>query len=203
MAERPTTPHIARIVPTRRNLETIVSLTNADLQTSGLSPEEAAQLADPQNNQHLETQRRKLLLHPARYLGAFASSRFGNELKGFIKYNEWRAADELPYAEAAEARLLKDMIAAEKHHLAGRPIGIFALCVASSLSQDAQPRFASALLHSVLEKFSDKEFRIGAPAEDPLVPLLRSYRFEPTGRRGGPISGISQELYIRPPIRSV
>lgn len=176
----------------------MVAFTNADLQMSGLTLEESRGVANPTNSKHIERQQRNLLLHRGRYLGIFAAHQaLGGDLQAFVKYNEWRTADQIPYAEGNERETLQNMLQEEKHHLMGRPLGIFALTVSQKLPQDTQLALASNLAYEVLAKNRAREVRIGIHENDPLKLLLTQYEFESTGRYGEVIPGVEQELYIR------
>lgn len=192
--------YMGHIAPSKKNAQAIVRLTQADLRQAGLSTELTAGIADPEHTRHVDEQLGKLRMHNRHYRGIFVGSRRHSEaLQGFIKFNDWRVADELPYAVGVDSEELQQRLANRQHYLPGRPIGIFALSVDEELPEQIQRHYARTLLELVIAKFPkyQREFRIGVYKNDPLQPVIAECEFRQTGRTGQPIPGVLQELYIR------
>jgi hypothetical protein len=174
----------------------VLALTAQDLREAHLSEDEILAIADNSNNEHVETQRRRLELQPELYKVA----RLGFDVVGVIKTNEWFTGDQRPYASPLELAVLRKRDLFNSHRLKGNPLGIFAL----STSNDAainRYEIASQLLDTALEGQEEKEIRIGLRWNEPLRSLLaEEYKFQPTNKHGRQIGDVPSELYIRQPL---
>ncbi|HET6747187.1 MAG TPA: hypothetical protein VFH06_03720, partial [Candidatus Saccharimonadales bacterium] len=138
---------IGRILPTRKNAEAMLAFTGEDLARAKVPPAEIWRVADPENTPLVDAQQQRLKRHPERYLGAIAGRQgLGGTVEGFIKYNEWRIADQLPFENEEEAAKLEAVRAAGEHGLRGKPLGIFALHASSKQLEGSQLFIARTLV---------------------------------------------------------
>jgi hypothetical protein len=191
------THSIERIEPTEENAIIVLNLTAEDLRNAELGESEVARIADASNPEHVQVQREKLRKNPERYMGAIASG----AVVAFRKVNEWYTGDQEPYAGQLERVEIARWARRNNHHMPGRPLGIFALSVSSSLEgSDSSLAIARSLMDGVLVMQGRKDIRVGLHDNDPLAPLLRDeYGFIPTGKYGDPL-GAPLQLHVRPPV---
>lgn len=200
---------VERILPLSKNAEALQGLQSDELKEAGLADAERLAIADPANVELVNAQRGRLLRHPRRYLGVFAGRQlFGANMIGAIKFNDWRAADELPFTVGEEHEVLAEKVERDEHILDERPLGIFALLVARNhqekkwttyFNESDRLAIASTLLEEVHRRYFEREMRIGMQENDPLLPVVAHMGFEASGRFGRPLANIEQELYIRSP----
>lgn len=77
------------------NAEAIINLRYDDLRRAGLSAENAEEIANPDNESHVERQVKELDEYPRRYLGATAIK--SGDLVAFSKTREWSNNDIKPF----------------------------------------------------------------------------------------------------------
>ena len=188
---------LSSIEPTREQAKHMVSMTYIDLVTAGHRM--PFTYANPENKKHIERQYVKISDHPERYIGAYK----GDRITGFIKFNEWNMADQLPFEsfyERAMHRLHLHRTGELPHH----PIGIFALTAHPLESGGAvkASEVRTELLRSVLEGNDDREIRISHYEEDIALKATTAAGFYGTGQSGR-VAGIRQSLFVRPSLADI
>ncbi len=200
---------VSRLLPQERIARQVVGLIGEDMRRTGVDPGVVEGLANPNNEQHVDAQKERLLRHPSRYLGALTTKQLlggqlglrNPRLVGLVKYNEHRAADQLPYAtNEAEQIELQAAIDANRHHLPGRPLGIFALTVSGVLAPYRQIEVAGSLIEAVVRRADEvvREIRIGVAKNDALLPALEQHGFVSTKIQEAH-NGTPHTLYVRDP----
>lgn len=184
------------IEPTRENAAAVKRLTLQDL-IAGEFPN-ALELADPSNRKQVRDQRKRLRKHPERYSGYFK----GDELVAYIKQNEWRVADELPFVFGEQYDELKALYDHNKAASTGQ-WGVFGLVVSDKLDKESRDELLTLLLEESLTDPKTGKTRttvnIVLHANDPLLEIVSHYGFDPVGRLGEAAGapGILQPRYQR------
>jgi hypothetical protein len=187
------------IVPTEVNARSVVELTNQDLRRMYDDPDRAGRIADPDDPAHVESQLLRLRDHPGRYVGVYAA----RDVVAFSKVNEWRVADQIPFARTRAGALgLRAMSAAHVAHLPTRPLGIFGLAADVSLDGDEREEALDLLVRRIASRKGDRQIRMPVTDSEPAIDTLLRHGFAPTdycADEVAPVSGVAQQLYIRQP----
>lgn len=183
--------------PSPQDAWEVVNLTNEDLHHAKLPEEFILASADPNNQTHVDRQRRLLETNPDQY-----RILHDNGVLGAVKLDNWYASAQRPYASRLERLVLRKRDLLDEHRLPGNPLGIFALLVIEDEEHDPSV-IAETLLNDILEGTEEHEIRMGIHKDDRLKDLLIDhYKFEPTGKHGKILgSPVTQELHIRKPRR--
>lgn len=147
--------------------------------------------------------------HADRYHGAFMGSSEYSPLVGFMKYNQWRVFDQLPYAvDEEEVETLNDLASKNHHQLEPPTYGIFGLVALDSLPEALQEEVAYTFIHKALATAAfyngdDSMVNIVIHEHDPVLSVATEMGFQGTGRWGEPAGapGLKQQLYQRSAVK--
>lgn len=178
---------VARVLPSRKNAESIVELKAAALRRNGVPEQNALFASGPESVSGVEAQLSDLRRRRAQYLGVFAGRQgLGGELLAVQQTREWTAADQAPFGY-------------ENIESLARPLGVVTLNALETLDESASKLYLRELMRAALSSARGREVRIGVGANDPFEEILvKNFDFNPTGQHGSPVPGLDQELYVRP-----
>jgi hypothetical protein len=189
---------VKRIEPTTLNAIIIQELILQDLCANTLFEAPRA-LADPQNPDMVEAQRKRLLKNPERYCGVVTRNGL---LIAFMKATDWLIDDESPFVSGPRGFWLRTCRVFRRSHLLGRPRGVFGLVVSEGLGEEERDSVFAYLLE---RSFLDAHGRprtvnivVSHVYEWPLR-ILRTYGFKQVGKPGeaAGASGVRQWRYRR------
>ncbi len=186
---------VDRIEESHADAVAIQRLTLQDAFSKGF--EKPREIANPDDDQMVGTQRDKLHRHPERYSGYYHNG----QLVAFMKQNEWRVDDELPFATWQEA--LKLLVRkARRLDLSMGQWGIFGLVVSDEFGYELR----SALLIDLLKRSfkypvtgKARIVNIALSEKDPVLSIAKSQGFVVIGKPGEAAGapGLKQQRYQR------
>ena len=184
---------IYHIYPSVENAKAVIDLRYSDLRRAGLSFKRAEELANSENEHHVERQVKNLEEYPERYLGAVA---LGNgDWVGYSNVSEWTAEDQLPFCDSVERFARKAMIKCMGNRLIGKPLGIHELVVVDDVS--ARKEILDELFNRAIEVAESSEIYTAQYDDEIILRSLYENGFKSTGKYCDLPNGF-RELYIRP-----
>lgn len=172
--------YIDTIEPTLENAKAIQRLSLQDLRAGNF--ERPLELANPNDANLVNAQRRNLRLHPERYNGYVRDG----ELVAFMKQNDWLIGDELPFTSVLRAFMLKVRRVIRRKPSMGQ-WGVFGLVASDTLNSEERAEVLQGLLHTALvDPRTGKARIVNVPIHrnDPLLKIAMKNGFVPLGKRG-------------------